>query len=280
MKKKLKNFGITAIAVVVFSSCVNLKHVNDFSSSSLKGVKSFKELNYSFKQSCLDKCIEENINNLLIKTKECDCKQEKIADKLTGKIYSAIYGYFDGLSKLSDGKLTSYKTKDLESALTEGYFGSITIKKEQVESYSKVSKILIRAFTDSYRKNRIKEFVKDANEPLLELLSFLDFNFSSNLKGKLNVKKERIETDYFDLLKDHSLSSLEKRNAVKEYYTRVTEIESQINKLNAYSKTLSKISKGHEKLFNDIDKLKGKELKQVLLQYANEIEAILSEFKK
>lgn len=280
MKKKLKNFGIAAITVIVISSCVNLKHVNEFSASSLKGVKSFKELNYSFKQSCLDKCIDENINNLVIKTKECDCKQEKIADKLTVKIYSSIYGYFDGLSKLSDKKLTSYKTKELESALTEGDFGSITIEKKQVESYSKVSNVLIRAFTDSYRKNKIKEYVKEANAPILELISFLDFNISSNLIGKLNVKKGRIEAEYFDLLKDNSLSSMEKRNAVKEYYSEITEIESQKNKLNAYSKTLSKISKGHEKLYNDIDNLKGKELKQVLFQYASEIKEIISEFKK
>ena len=280
MKQHLKQFGLAIMTFIALSSCVNLKHVNEFSSTSLQSIKSFEELNYSFKQNCIDQCIRNNIHDLKINSESCDCKLDKVTDSITLKIYGSINGYFDGLAKLSDNDLTSYKTENLETALTEGDFGSITIEKKHVESYSKVSKILIRAFTDSYRKSKIKGYVKEANEPVKELIGFLDFNISANLNGKLDVKKTRIKADYFDLLKDNSLSTVEKRNSVREYYSEINEIENQQKKLETYSKSLNKISKGHQKLYDNIDKLSVKEIKQALFQYASEIKSIISEFKK
>lgn len=280
MKKNIKQFGFVLMIFIALSSCVNLKHVNEFSSTSLESIKTFEELNYSFKQSCIDKCISDNINNLKIDSKECDCRMDKVADSITLKIYGSINGYFGGLAKLSDNQLTSYKTENLENALTEGDFGPIKIEKEQVESYSKISKILIRAFTDTHRKSKLKEYIKDANKPVKELIEFLDYNISKNLKGKLDIKKERVKADYFDLIKDNSLSTFEKRNTVSEYYSEINEINNQQKKLETYSKSLNKISKGHQQLFDNIDKLSVKEIKQSLFQYASEIKSIISEFKK
>ena len=280
MKKLLKQFGIALITIIAFSSCVNLKHVNDFSSTSSESIKLFEELDYSFEQSCTDNCTTKKINELKIDSDECDCNLEKVADSITLKIYSSVNGYFEGLSKLSDNELTTYKTEDLEIALIEGDFGSITIEETQVKSYSQVSQILIRAFTDTYRKSKIKEYVKYANQAVKELINFLDFNLSSNLVGKLNVKKSRIKSDYFDLLDDNSLSTIEKRNSLKEYYSILDDIKNQQKKINSYSKSLTKISEGHQKLYDNVDKLSVKEIKQSLFQYASEIKSIISEFKK
>jgi hypothetical protein len=271
MKKYINQFGFTLITLIALASCVNLKHVNDFSSSSLQSITSFRELNYSFTQNCIDKCVRNDINTLKINPEECQCKLNKVADSITLKIYNSINSYFDGLVKLSNNQLTAYKTEDLETALTEGDFGPIKIKKAQVTSYSKISQLLIRAYTGTYRKRKLKEYVRGANSPVRELLKFLEFTISNNLNGKLNVKKERIKADYFDLIKDNSLSIVEKRNAVSNYYSEIDAIDSQQKKLKTYSKSLKKISEGHQKLYENIDKLSAKESKQILYLYANEI---------
>ena len=276
----LKTYSIIFFCFFSISSCVNLKHVNAYSAESFEGIQYFETLNYSFQQSCLDKCFEKKINDLEFLDQNCDCKQEKIADSITLKIYGSVFGYFDGLTNLSDNDLTSYKTDALTNALSEGDFGSITIKKEQVESYTKVSQLLIYAFTDSYRKKKIKDYVKDANTPVKALISFLDFNISSNLYGKLEVKKNRLKSDYFDLVKESSLSSFEKRNAIKEYYNAIATIEQQQAKFVAYSKTLTAISLGHQKLYEDIEHLSTKTIKQELFESASEIKSIISELKK
>uniref|UniRef100_UPI0040475111 hypothetical protein n=1 Tax=Roseivirga sp. TaxID=1964215 RepID=UPI0040475111 len=218
MTKQFQKIGLALILLTVgLSSCVNLKHVNDFSSSSLKSIKKFEEINYTFKQNCLDNCQDKKINDLSLSTKDCDCKLNEKADSVTLLIYNSVQGYLDGLTNLSNNDLTSYKMDTLTKALTEGDFGSIKIEKEQVEAYSKISKILLKAFTDEYRKKKIKEYVKDANQPIKVLITFLDFNLSANLVGKLNVQKQRIERYYFDLTKDPTLSTIEKRKAVEEW---------------------------------------------------------------
>ncbi|WP_405294538.1 hypothetical protein [Algibacter sp. Ld11] len=280
MMKHPKIYGILFLALLGISSCVNLKHVNAYSSESLEGVQYFETLNYSFQQSCFDKCFEEKINNLEFLNQDCNCQQEKVADSITLKIYTSVFGYFDGLTNLSNNDLTSYKTDALSNALSEGDFGSITIKTEHVESYTTVSQLLIHAFTDSYRKKKIKTYVKAANTSVKTLISFLDFNISSNLNGKLEVKKNRLKADYFDLVKDTSLSSFEKRNAITEYYTNISVIEQQQAKFAAYSKTLAAISEGHQKLYDDIEHLSLKEIKQELFESASEIKSIISELKK
>jgi 2C-methyl-D-erythritol 2,4-cyclodiphosphate synthase len=254
--------------------------VNAYSTESFEGVQYYETLNYSFQQSCLDECFEEKINNLEFLNQNCDCESEKVADSITLKIYGTVFGYFEGLTNLSDNDLTSYKTDALTNALSEGDFGSITIKKEHVESYTKVSQLLIHAFTDSYRKKKIKNYVKEANAPIKALISFLDFNISSNLNGKLEVKKNRLKLNYFDLIKEPSLSSFEKRQTIKEYYNTISEIEQQQAKFIAYSKTLSAISLGHQKLYDDIEHLSTKTIKQELFESASEIKSIISELKK
>ena len=280
MKNNFKKLGFSFIVLITFYSCINLKHVNGFSVSSLESITSFEELHYSFKQSCSDKCIARKINALKVNTKDCDCKLEKKADSITLKIYSVIYGYLNGLAKLSNNEITSYNTEDLKTTLIQGEFGPITIEEAHVASYSKISEILLRSFTDTYRKKKLKEYVKGANASVKELLFFLDFNLSSNLNGKLNVKKNRIKGTYFDFIKDPSYTAFDKRSLLISFYNQINVIENQQLKLKIYSKTLKKITAGHQKLYDNIDRLSAKEMKQTLFKYASEIDLILSEFKK
>ncbi len=260
--------------------CINLKYVNDFSSSSLKSLKKFEEIKYSFKQNCLDNCLDDKIKNLNLNTEDCHCAIDEKADSATLLIYSSLRGYIEGLSSLSNHGLTSYKTNALTNALTEGNFGSIAIQKEQVKAYANISEILLKAFSDQYRKRKIKEYVKDANESFNVLISFLEFNLSANLVGKLNVQKQRIKSYYYDLTKDPSLSKLEKIKAAEEYYYHLSKIEVKQNELITYSKVIKKIADGHQKLTENIEKLNKAAIKEMLTQYASDIEDIISVFNK
>ncbi len=280
MTNYLKRFITTLTLGLILSSCVNLKHVNHYSTASLQSIQSFEDLNYSFKLSCLDKCIDIKTNNLQINSHECDCQLEKTADSITSKIYNTIQGYFDGLARLSNKEFAIYKTESLETALPENIFRSFKIEKKHAASYSKISEIILRTFTDSYSQKKIKNYINEANEPIKELLSFLDFTISSNLYGKLNVKKERVKSYYFDLIQDTSLSIIEKKSLVTEYYYKKNIIENQQKKLKIYSKALQKIALGHQELYEGLENLSMKEMTQTLFQYASEIHSIASEFRK
>ena len=270
----------TLLLTIGLSSCVNLKYVNNFSSASLNSIKKFETISYSFKQCCLDNCLNKKINNLNLDTEDCDCKLDEKADSVTLILYNAIKGYFDGLDNLSDNELTNYKMDGLTKALNEGNFGSIKIEKKQVDAYSNISKVLLRAFTNEYRKNKIKGYVTEANEPVKVLIACLDLNLSGNLTGKLNLQKQRIQSYYFDLTKDPTLSSFEKRQVVKDYYQQLAVIEARQNELCTFSKALKIIAEGHQKLALNIDNVNSAELKGLLFQYACDIRDLVTEIEK
>ena len=275
---------ISRVAILLLtaglSSCVNLKYINNFSSESLKSIQKFETISYSFKQCCLDNCINKKINNLNLDAEDCDCKLDEKADSVTLILYNAVKGYFDGLHNLSDNELTNYKMDGLTKALNEGNFGSIKIEKKQVDAYSNISKVLLRASTDEYRKHKIKGYVTEANEPVKVLIDCLDLNLSGNLAGKLNLQKQRIQSYCFDLTKDPSLSPFEKRLVVKDYYQQLAEIEARQNELRTYSKALKIIAEGHQKLAANIDKFSNAEIKGLLFQYACDIRDVVTEFEK
>lgn len=261
-------------------SCVNLKYANNFASSSLKSVKNFEEIGYSFKQNCLENCQQKKINDMVLNSQDCDCKANEKADSVTLLIYNAVKGYLDGLTNLSGNNLTNYKMDILTKSLSEGDLKSIKIEKNHVEAYSGISNILLKAFTNKYRKNKIKEYIKAGNEPFKILINFLNFNLSSNLTGKLNVQKQEIKDYYFDLIKDNTLSTFEKRKAVEEYYQRSDKIDARQRALTTYSKELEKIAGGHQKLVDNIEKLNKDDIKEQLMQYASDIQDLASEFNK
>jgi hypothetical protein len=268
------------IVIVGLSNCANLKHVNNFSSTSLNSLEKFEDINYSFEQNCIDNCLDKKINDLALNLKDCDCQTNRIADSATFVIYNSLRAYLEGLLKISNNELTTYKMDAMNKSLKEGEFGPVKIEKNQADAYSKISKTILRAFTDGYRKKKIKDYVKEANEPFKVLIYFLDFNLSSNLVGKLNVKKKRLESTYFDLSKDETLSNYEKRKVVEEYYQKVSEIEYQQNELFLYSKALRKIAAGHQKLLDNIETLSTTKIKEELTQFSSDIKDIVSEYNK
>lgn len=262
------------------NGCINLKTINAFSSSALESTLKFEDLEYSFKQNCLDNCHNQSITNLILDPQICDCIANEKADSVTSIIYHAVKGYFEGLVKLSDNKLTSYKTDPLSKPLTAFKYGSFSLEKTQIEAYSNISGILLRAFTDKYRGHQLKKFLKAGNEPIKELMGVLDFNLSANLIGKLKVQKQAIKEIYFDLTKDVTLSTYDKRKAVEEYYQLTDKIEQREKELLTYSKTLKKLAEGHQKLVDNIGKMNGDEFKEVAISYASDIQDLISEFNK
>ena len=281
MTKQFRKIGLALLLLAIgLGSCVSLKHVNDFSSSSLKSIKKFEDIDYSFKQNCLENCHDKKINELSLSLNDCDCKSNEKADSITLVIYRSVRRYLDGLTNLSNNNLTNYKMDALTKALTKGDFGSIKLEKQHVDAYSNISKILLRAFTDKYRKHKIKDYIRAGNEPFIVLTGFLDFNLSENLAGKLNIQKQRIESYYFDLIKDSTLSTLEKRKVVEEYFLRIGKIETKQKELLTYSKTLKKISEGHVKLVENIDKLSNDAIKTEIIGYATDIKSLISEFNE
>jgi len=275
---------LTIVLILGLTGCLNLKVVNDYSLTSLKSIKNFEDLNYSFNQHCIDRCQFEVIRKFEIKREpeaECNCDLYQQADKVTRLIYNSINGYFEGLSNLSNDKLTTYNFDALTKSLKTANLGTIgvNITSQQVDSYAKISQILLRAVTDLYRKEKIKDYIEQANEPIKTLLEGFKL-ILQNLKSEMDVKKEKLFNYYMDIVRDGTLSNYDRGKAVIEYYQQVSALNAKENQVEAFAKGLDLIKDGHQKIYDHRNEIGAKELREMLIRCSSDIQDIISEFNK
>lgn len=268
------------VPVLLLASCVNLKKVNDYATNSTRSLNQFEELGYTFVKACNEVCQLEQLDKQQLREAECDCRNEQAADSVTFAIYSAVKGYFEGISKLSDNELTNYKFDALTKALKEGDFGGVTINKDHVDSYAKISGILTRAVTDNYRKRKLSTYIGAGNDAIKVLLNALEFNLVSNLSKRLETKRQRIEGYYFDLSTDANASAYEKKKVIEEYGEAVANLKAKKEQIAVFGKGLRSIAAGHQKLFENRDKIDAESMKESLTQYASDIQDVVDEFNK
>lgn len=261
MRKPLSSILVLILVAITSTSCINLKHVGEFSESSIESIEKFETLLYNFEKSCTGTCLQKSMEELKIHGQDCVCTDDKKADSITALIYNTTRSYFYSLSDISKNELTDYKTDELTQALATGDYGTLSLNEADVKAYSGISTIILRAFTDGYRRKKIRDYVTRANEPLQTLLHFLDLNLSGNLVGKLEVQKNTIKSFYFDLIADTDLSLYERTKFTEDYFQRTAELTAMQEELKTYSTVLKTIAEGHAILHNNINKLTEEEIR-------------------
>lgn len=265
---------------MALAGCVNLKSVHSYSTSSLKSLQKFEDIDYSFRKACQEKCRIGQFERQKIDLISCPCHDEKTADSVTLIIYKALKGYFQGLADLSANELTGYKFNALAKALKEGNFGGLTVNKQHVDAYAKISSILTRAVSDGYRRKKLSLYIGDANESVKTLLQTMDFILVDNLSRRLETQGQRLRGFYFDLVEDRDASLYEKKKIIEEYDMDNGKLEVRKDLVKSYARGLVAISRGHQELFQNRTKLKATEVKALLVQHASDLEDIMDEWNK
>lgn len=275
-----KNFIILLFFYLLITGCSSVSRISDYSTSALKTLKKYEELGYTFDKACRDKCYLEQVRTSSLAFADCHCEQDQTADSITSVLYKAVKSYYDGLTKLSVNKLTSYKTQALARELASGKFGDLKINKAEADAYSKLSALLLNAITESYRRKKIKVFIEQANEPVQVLISALHSNLASNLAGKINVHKERLQSIYHNFLQDSTSSEYEKKKIIDDFTIQAEDLDLQQKQLISFGKALKSISAGHQKMYDHRNKINANEMKEMLAQYASDLEDMISDFNK
>ncbi|WP_209404472.1 hypothetical protein [Pseudozobellia sp. WGM2] len=252
--------GIVLLSWVVYG-CVDLKHVSEFSETSIEAISSYELLPNTFEQVCIQDCEQKHIRDYNVYKTACDCALNKKADSITGLMYTASLEYLTGLLEISNSDLTRYQTDNLTSTLSTGDFGPLQLKEEDVKAYSKVSKLILKVFTDGYRRKKLKEYITEGYEPLQVILHFLKRNINANLSGKLNVQKSSIQAFYFDFVRDKSLSDYERTKFAEDYFNRISEIEMNQKELQLFSEVIDDIAQGHKDLYSNLENLQDEKIK-------------------
>ena len=267
---------LTGIACLVFASCVDLAHVHHYALISENEMGRVIGAGYDFKQACEDRCQMNAMRNFDIQRgDQCDCKLFTEADQSMRKIERSVRKYFAGLKNLSDDALTNYKVDPVADAIKEGQYGTVTIEKKQVQAYASIAKVLLKASTDAYRRNKIKEYIIEANAPLQDLMEKLVFILRNNLATELDFRKESLYAYYMELKQSKNLSDYEKGKAVNDYFAGIDDATRKKTRILNYAKAVEKIATAHDELYKNRDKLTEQMFRSLLSEYTNNVEEIM-----
>jgi hypothetical protein len=282
MKKKPGLFSCVLCVVILVSGCTSLKPVSELSSQSQKNLAIFEEINTTYTSFCQSRCQFELIRtNEIVRDSSvaCDCSLFSAADKATSKLFRAIDAYFNSLGNLSKGDLTTYNTKALNEALIEGKFASLTIDKNTVTAYSSLGKLILQAFSEGYRKRKLSNVIESANAPLQTLLQAFETSVD-NLSRELDFEKERYFALYGELIREEELTGYDKVSLANDYYSELKSIGVKQVQLKAFTKSLNTIASGHQKLFENRNKLTTSDIKILLTDYSASLKDLIGDFKK
>jgi hypothetical protein len=263
------------------AGCISLKPVSELSDKSLKSLAIYEEMPISYRGFCDERCQFNLIRrNIIVRDTaiNCDCSVFSEADKATTKVYRTLAAYFKSLSAISEGDLTTIDTKSLNEALVEGKFGSLTIDKNTVTAYSSLGRLVIQAFTDGYRKQKIKQVIETGNPDIQTLIGLFRTSVG-NLVMELNFQKERNFALHSELLME-KLTGYDRVKLSTDYYKEIDVILLKQQQLNTFSKSLTVIAEGHQNLFDNRNKLTVKEIQVVLRDYSATLQDLIADFKK
>ncbi len=279
MAQKFQDKFLLIILVNFFLiSCVSFKNVNTYSQASLKGLQKFEELGISFKQCCLENCLSDAIQTYNLENSSCPCSSNAKADRSVALIYHTLKNYLAGLSKLSAKSLKPIDIVPFVDSVNDSIL--ISWPSDQVKAYGAITQALSNSITQKYRQRKLRAFLQNGQEPFKQLVEFLDFSLSQNLRGTLEVEKLARKVDAFNLLKDSTLSTWDRQEAVSDYYAKIRDLESSEKLILAYSKILNHLVTGHQQLVESFRSTDLNRLKEVLPDQMRTLEDLIAQFTK
>ena len=183
---------------------------------------------------------------------------------------SLVADYMAALAALSaDG--AAYYTKDI-GTLTSSLKNTDMVSDSTLGAAGKLASVIANAAAKVWQQKKVGELIEQANPSLQnilngELRSIVDQDFRRDLK----VEAQFLDRHFEDLLRTADASDAAKAALSEWFVLRKAENKRRMAAVDAYVSVLSKISEGHQKLFDSRDALDGVQLVKQLYKSAKDI---------
>ncbi len=283
-------------AVLIASSCADLKQINSFSSTANKTVISYNDVGYNFSNSYYKYTLTQSDYDFPTQSRNVigfpkaviDTSQLNLAKKTDDVIslyVTGISAYFQGLSKLSDKTLVDYNfdaiTNKLKSDTTLKKHVGITDDK-QVDAVSGITKTFTDEITRSYRQKKLKEIMTTYDDSVSISISTLQTIITKTLVPNINIDKGLLQTKYRTALINPDISLDKKIDLLKDYSQERTVLSKSQEQLEQIVKGLEKIKKGHHAVVVELkksQKLTSKNIITLINSYNAEVYQVYKNIK-
>ena len=176
------------------------------------------------------------------------------------QLLSVVSDYMAALATLSADSTIDY-TKDVDSVTTSIGKLDAKISKNTLGAVGSLVKDLLETAAKAYQAKQVAKIVGEANDPLQailrgELRGIVDQDFRRDLEAE----KTTLDLYYNRLLLEGRPSAAAKA-ALREWReARQEQNAKQLEAVDAYLKILDKVAEGHQKLYDNRNKLNAKTL--------------------
>lgn len=265
-------FTITLIGML--TSCASFSEINTLALKSSESLKKFKTLEYNFTVNCSETCYQRALEDerFALAPPTCDCAEEKKTDKNVRRLFTVLDTYFKGLQRLSNDKLVNISFDMIAEPLTESHL----IKEKDIKPFSNLSGSITTMITNKYRAKQLNMAIEKANPDVLLLLEKIQQIIEENLVPTLTNKRGELQQVYLEIFSD-SLNSNYDRFMIKDrYFKELNALTGKESELLKYSKSLNKIAKGHQLLYDNRNNLDKETTKNAIVELYSELSELIN----
>ena len=274
-QNKLSRFTVFLIGLLLVAQygCVDLSAVRDFAAISAESAQYTKLVNdYVSSPERQKRYQPPNQHATLDAEKE---KRKNQKDLLLGR-HAIIQEYTEALGNLASDELVNYD-KDIDTlgkAVTNNKFAG----EKDADAAAAISKILVRAVTDNWRKGKIQELIAESNKNFQTAIGALQDIVLGGFSMDLEIESTALGKYYMkNIMESKDPAGIA---ALKEWQQlRIARLEERAQAIEAFSQILKKISEGHQNLYDGRDDLDRDLLIKEIRRYSKDLRSLLNTIK-
>lgn len=189
---------------------------------------------------------------------------------------NVLAAYFQAMQELAAFDNSSVSTP-AEAAGANGATAA-DLNSSQIDSISKLSGLVTRAFTGNYRRNHLLEYLRDADPHVAVLTTGLENVVGKDYQGLLTEERRNLNIEYQRVFKpgDTALTLLLNR----AYRGDIGELNRRQSAAVAYVQALQQIRQAHRKLAASARRLETKQVSVELEPYTKKLQDLLWPMKQ
>ncbi|HET7060711.1 MAG TPA: hypothetical protein VFI43_00870 [Nitrosospira sp.] len=193
-------------------------------------------------------------------------------------LQQSVTAYMQALAGLTSGNARS-NDESLEEFSERLNQVALLSDTEKDAAYA-LSTLLSRTVTSVYREHEVKKLIRDANQPLQEVLAATGRITGMDIVADLRGERALVERYYDNFMlapgnPDEPVAMALAREARVRALDRV---DSKIQATQSYQIVLGKVARGHQYLYEHVDRIGDHELDRHFQPYVDELEAAYREF--
>ncbi|MBU1643160.1 hypothetical protein KKE54_07335 [bacterium] len=244
---------LLAASLVLFSGCVSMQAVKDYSSYSRATIESVNPVAKDFYGSCL----RANSYKPFNAHSRCDSEQE--ASKAILSVASVLDAYGAALGALASDELVDYSAD--VNKLTDEVTKLKAIDEKKIDAIGKLSTLIANAATSAYQQKEVVKFIQESDESVGTVSDSLADLIETNYAQAISLELSAWEDAYKRVEKGaRDATPLEWAAYSKAQWQQRSDLQTKLSATKSLAKSIRAIGQTHHKLKQDAENLTGKEV--------------------